>query len=265
MWTSVQGPRGKPPRKRSRSGGSDPPAADRTQRPESGTPGRPGLLHVSGDTGGRGGAQPRGCSLTTIGGHAFSHGRGVSGEVGRVRGGGRGVRSRRTLLAWGASGRRGISSQSGWGEPGGGRGHGGRRSEAGRKPGTGAPSQCQLLPTPSPAQTLRPRLLSWGDPPHHDAAPSSWVPSQHWRGPQGLHFPGGVGGSVVKGPRAEPGCEQGHPPNPGGSAPHPRTAGRDPQRHSADPQEGANPPPQHLCQGRPGLRKQEACGQGRLQ
>ena len=53
---------------------------------------------------------------------------------------------------------------------------------------------------------------------------------------------------MVKGPRAEPGCEQGHPPNLGGSAPHPRTAGRDPQG-------GASPPPQRLCQGRPGLGK----------
>lgn len=37
---------------------------------------------------------------------------GVSREVGRVRGGGRGVRSPRKLLAWGSSGRRGISSHS---------------------------------------------------------------------------------------------------------------------------------------------------------
>ena len=41
-----------------------------------------------------------------------------------------------------------------------------------------------------------------------------------------------------KAAREEPGCERGHPPNPGGSASRPRMPGTDPQRHSSDPQGG---------------------------
>lgn len=80
VWTSVQGPRGKPPSKRSRSGGSDPPGADRTQRPESGTAGRPGLLHVSGDAGGRAVPNPGAAHSPPAGDMLSAVGRGLAGR-----------------------------------------------------------------------------------------------------------------------------------------------------------------------------------------
>ena len=205
-------------------------------------------LHLSGVLGGWV-AQPRGCSLTSIGGHAFSHGgAGAVGsrEMGMVRGGRR-VRSPGKLLAWRALGRGGLPSQDqvegklegNMGTEG--RGQRLEESLRGRPiPGvTSSPSPLASSDTAvSPPEFGEVGPLSACGGPHRNAAPSPQVPSRHQRESHGLHFPGGVGGSEGKGPRTEPGCERGHPPNPGGSASRPRTPGTDPQRHSSDPQGG---------------------------
>ena len=86
VWTSVQGPRRKPPRERSRGGSPDPPTAGRTQWPESATSGRPGLSISRGCWGV--GCPTQGLLAHQHWGTRFQPWRGAgagSGEVGMVR------------------------------------------------------------------------------------------------------------------------------------------------------------------------------------